>query len=117
MANAYRPGSGTVFRVRGIPTDWDMGQTESFLAGHYSPASAPSVQSLALEFHRRSKTATFMFLHDVSMPAVTRPNGVWRISLPKSLRGERANQYLILDTDFYGITTLFAPAVDEHKLE
>ncbi|KAK0643713.1 hypothetical protein B0T16DRAFT_188109 [Cercophora newfieldiana] len=117
MANVYRPRAGTVFRVRGIPTNWDASQTESILAEHYGPTSAPTVQSLAQEVHRRSQTATFTFLHDVSMPMVNRPNGVWRVPLPKSLSGRRANQYLILDTDFHGITTLFTPPVDQHKLD
>jgi len=119
MANVYRPRKGTVFRVRGIPTDWDEELTESFLADHYGAASTPTVQSLGQEIHQSSKTATLMFLdRDFSMPGVTRTNPVWRVPLKPCDGGRRiGNQYLTLDVDFHGITTLFVPPVDDHKLE
>lgn len=105
------------FRIRGVPLDWDTDRVRSFLMEHY-PSADPIVKSLAPEIHRRSGTATVVFLDPVSLPDALRTDSGWRIPLPKREADQPTrDEYLILDDDFHGITTLFAPPPDDHKLE
>ncbi|KAL7934394.1 ankyrin repeat-containing domain protein [Trichoderma chlorosporum] len=96
------------FRIRGVPNDWDRDKLESFLAERDS-LSLPVVQSLAKEFHGRSQTATVLFRNACQLPL--------RISLPTPYGefGELRN--LTLDHGFLGITSLFAPPQQDHKVD
>lgn len=96
------------FRVRGVPNDWDRDKLESFLIERDNPAG-PVVKSLTKEFHRRSRTATVSFGNNFLLPL--------RISLPAPYGQFGELQKLTLDHDFLGMTSLFAPPQQDHKVE
>lgn len=98
--NAEESG-GKTFRIRGVPTAWDEARLQSFLAGHVGCVD-PVVKSLAIEYKGRSKTATATF-GEVKNTTLT------------GIGTDDAT--LILDKDFLGLTTLYAPPADEHKVE
>ena len=98
------------FRVRGVPPHWDAEVLRSFLAEHHQSTDLV-VKSLALELHGRSRTGTVMFQTTASLPKT-------RILLPKPNGSQLTpGEYLTLDDDFHGITTLFAPPPEDHKVE
>lgn len=101
---------GNTFRVRGVPPHWDAEVLRSFLKEHHQ-STDPIVKSLALELHGRSRTGTVMFRTAVSPPKT-------RILLPKPNGNQLTpDEYLTLDDDFHGITTLFMPPPEDHKVE
>jgi hypothetical protein len=101
------------FRVVGAPVDWDLKQLGSFLADR--KRYIPIVKSLAREIHNRSQTATVTF-QDLPFSPESRQSE--RILLPKPIDDQlTGDQYLILDKAFLGITTLYTPPPDAHKIE
>ncbi len=109
LGHANPPKRGLTFRVRGVPIDWDIDRLKSFLADQ-DDSAGPIVPSLALEIHGRSRTATVAF-QNVPRPLQTSPIGrSWQIPHPEA-------PGLSLDDDFFGITTLFAPPPQDHKVE
>jgi hypothetical protein len=105
------------FRIRGVPLDWHRDRVRSFLAEHYCSAD-PAIKSLAPEIHGRSGTGTIVFLEAASLPHDLQIISSWRIPLPKRGTGEPIrDEYITLDDDFYGVTTLFTPLPDDHKVE
>jgi len=111
---AKPPRRNTVtFRLRGIPLNWDTARIGEFLKEQYGPTCAPTVKSLALEIHARSITSTIVFGNTTMLPNTFR-----QIKLPSSHEGKPVyDEYIMLDTEFHGITTLFAPPPDDHQLE
>ncbi|RKL27770.1 hypothetical protein BFJ72_g12898 [Fusarium proliferatum] len=111
------PQNGRTFRVRGVPLDWDANRLESFLADQEC-STGPVVRSLATEIHDRSQSATVTF-QNASYYLQAIPAGQTRsILLPKSSENQSAPPgYLALDGDFFGITTLYAPPLDDHKVD
>lgn len=109
------PKDGRTFRVRGVPPHWNIDELQSFLAEHDGPAG-PTVKSLAHEIHARSSTGTVIF-QNVSLPTAR----TWRISLPQPSEPSKIqparDQHLTVDDDFLGITTLYAPPPEDHKVE
>jgi hypothetical protein len=107
------PKDCNTVRVVGVPVDWDLKRLRSFLADRKS--SIPIIKSLAQEIHNRSQTATVTF-QDLLLSPESRQSEL--ILLPKpsddQLTGDR---YLILDKAFLGITTLYTPPPDAHKIE
>jgi hypothetical protein len=103
-----QPKREPTYRIRGVPNDWDKDKLESFLVERDGSAG-PVIQSLAKEFHGRSQTATVLFQNTCRLPL--------KISLPEAFGqfGELRN--LTLDHAFLGITTLFAPPQQDHKVE
>ena len=93
------------YRVRGVPLEWEESRLQSFLAtlGH-SPDHGPTIGSLATEIHGRSLTATVAF----------QAGGSWEV--PPADSGPSEPQ-IGLDHDFLGITTLYTPSEDHHKVE
>ncbi|PTB60145.1 hypothetical protein M431DRAFT_476679 [Trichoderma harzianum CBS 226.95] len=112
----YLPRERRTFRVRGVPHDWNRDRLTSFLTenGYVGPV----IQSLANEIHGRSQTATATFqsvpnqlqelLHD---PA----NGIG-LYVPSSDQHSRPRS-LMLDTAFLGVTTLYTPPPQDHKVD
>ncbi|VUC34805.1 unnamed protein product [Clonostachys rosea] len=93
-------GAGKVFRVQGIPLDWNVDRLRFVLESEGNFLS-PSVRSLAIEMHSRWKTATVSFIW-VPQPIKN------RIALPTA--SDQADRpCLTLDDHFHGITTLYAP--------
>ncbi|ORY57511.1 uncharacterized protein BCR38DRAFT_461232 [Pseudomassariella vexata] len=97
-------GNGKTYRIRGVPITCDKVRLQSFMDTQNGYTN-PVVWSLATEAHGRSQTATVTFRHG------TKP--------PKTLRGSLQpggeDQPLIIDDDFLGLTTLFAPTQEDHK--
>jgi len=103
--------------MRGVPLDWDAECVRSFLAEHYASAS-PAIKSLAPEIHRSSGSCTVVFLNAATLSDALQTGSSWRIPLPKPETNQPArDEYLTLDDDFHGITTLFAPPPGDHKVE
>lgn len=102
------------FRVRGVPVAWEPDRLESFLAEQDTTAG-PVVRSLARETHGRSLSATVTFQR-IPIPLQDLPMGkTWDISV-RNRFGARPES-LSLDTDFFGMTTLFVPPDKDHKVE
>jgi hypothetical protein len=93
------------FRVRGIPLDWGVLELQSFLARDW-PDSWLTIGSLAPEINGRSCTAT------VAFPA----GRSWKA--PPLVPGSgQSNSQMTFDDRFLGITPLFTPSEDHHKVD
>jgi hypothetical protein len=111
------PKNGRTFRARGVPLEWDANRLASFLADHEGSVG-PVVRSLATEIHGRSQSATVTFQNLSYHLQAVHAGQTRSVLLPKSSGGQPARpQYLVLDHDFFGITTLFIPPLDDHKVE
>ncbi|KAH7318509.1 hypothetical protein B0I35DRAFT_451334 [Stachybotrys elegans] len=98
------------YRVRGIPLEWDADRLRAFLeAENNSPANTPLVGSLAHEIHRRSQTATISFPSGSELPNR-------QVRLPASNSLSRP-QFITIDDDFLGITTLYMPPSQHHRVD
>jgi len=113
--------SGRTFRIQGIPLNWDAKQVRTFLANHEDlqledGVSDPIIESLAEEVHGRSRTGTVSFR---SLPPKLQKNHQWKLILSSSSTGSRPAraQALSLDDEFLGITTLYSPSLEDHKIE
>ncbi|KAM3472184.1 hypothetical protein MY8738_008980 [Beauveria namnaoensis] len=93
-------GSSTkTFRITGDPNGWDKEKLRSFMGNYFQDVS---IQSLAPRIDGGSGQATAI-LGDQVRDA--NPSGTSTIG------------GLTWDTDFVGMTTLFAPPQDDHKLD
>ncbi|KAM0664634.1 hypothetical protein ACQRIU_006492 [Beauveria bassiana] len=93
-------GSSTkTFRITGVPNGWDKEELRSFMGNYFQDVS---IQSLAPRIDGGSGQATAI-LGDQVRDA--NPSGTSTIG------------GLTWDTDFVGMTTLFAPPQDDHKLD
>lgn len=94
--------SSTTYRVRGIPLDWDLARLQAEIDQPGRAFAADNVigtaKSLVPTIGGKENEATVVFL------------GQRRSSLP------RIGGFMV-DKDFYGLTTLFAPASEDHKIE
>lgn len=105
---------GRTFRVRCVPLAWDSDRLKSFLTDHANTAG-PVIRSLAYEINSRSSTSTVVFQN---IPVPLQTEKVWSIRLSSTTENQPArNQYLTLDDDFFGITTLYTPSPDDHNVE
>ncbi|RYP69598.1 hypothetical protein DL770_008204 [Monosporascus sp. CRB-9-2] len=73
------------------------------------------VRSLALEIHGRSSSGTVTFRDVPAALKALRPGKTWDLTL-RSGPGVRS-ECLSLDADFLGMTTLFAPPDEDHRLD
>ncbi|KAL7896425.1 hypothetical protein HDV63DRAFT_401235 [Trichoderma sp. SZMC 28014] len=102
------------FRVRGVPTDWGREQLQSFLNSQENGMDV-SIKSLAIEAGEQYQSATITF-QDLPLRLQKYPQ--WDIVVPETFTAMAAGeQYLSIDKDFYGLTTLFAPPPRDHKIE
>ncbi|KAK1252361.1 hypothetical protein MKX08_003548 [Trichoderma sp. CBMAI-0020] len=111
------PKGGLTFRIRGVPLSWDKEQLQAYLE-HQEPDSLPLVKSLASEVDGHSKTATVIFQSPLPADKTSKP---WNISLPESDNEDDDLSVsalpLRVDGAFLGITTLFAPPVEDHGVD
>ena len=106
---------GKTIRVRGVPVEWGSECLRAFLEQRYT--SVPTITSLAREIDGRSQTGTIVFdAFPATLQALRDGHSVSALLPPISGRPVRP-QYLTLDMDFLGITTLFAPPEQDHKIE
>ncbi|KAM3557728.1 hypothetical protein ARSEF4850_004942 [Beauveria asiatica] len=91
--------SAKTFRITDVPNDWDKEKLGSCMANYFQTVS---IQSLAPRIDGRSGQATAMLDGQVQN---ANSNGT-------SIIGG-----LQWDTDFYGMTALFAPPPEDHKLD
>jgi hypothetical protein len=104
------------FRVRGVPLDWSREQLVSFLS-HWDASAGPVVKSLAEEIRGNVATATVTFQDIPLQLRSIRSDGSFSMPLPSHAESSSASHSLNLDTSFHGITTLYAPATNHHKVE
>ncbi|KAM0188488.1 hypothetical protein ACHAPI_010595 [Fusarium lateritium] len=94
------PKDGRTFRI-----------TSAQLAG-------PVVRSLATEIHGRSQSATVTFQNVSHHLQAVHASQTRSVLLPKSSGNQPSHpQYLVLDHDFFGMTTLYVPPLDDHKVD
>lgn len=91
-------------RIRGVPIGWNEDTLRSYLQQHVE-GSCPVIKSLALEIDGASRTATATLQRKYS----------GELRLPSD--GTAAAKCLTLDTHFHGITTLYYPPAQDHKVE
>lgn len=116
-ADPKPPKYSKTFRVRGVPLDWNSNKLQHFLEEDDS-SSAPVVKSLAVEIGGRSNTATVTFQNLPARLQTPQAGQSWRIALPQTSDSQPVrDQYLMFDLDFLGITTLYTPALEDHKVE
>lgn len=96
------------YRIRGIPLGWNANRLRTFLAESYR-TEPQLIGSLACEIHGVSQTATVSFPDDLKLPHS-------QIRLPTSSQLSRP-QVVTIDDDFLGITTLYSPPTENHKIE
>ncbi|RYP57748.1 hypothetical protein DL769_009308 [Monosporascus sp. CRB-8-3] len=102
------------FRVRGVPLGWDADRLRSFLENQDDLGGA-AVESLTLEIHGRSSSGTVTFRDVPAALKALRPEKTWDLA-PQSGPGARS-ECLSLDADFLGMTTLFAPPEEDHRVD
>jgi len=110
------PIEGHTLRVQGIPLDWDSKHLTSFLA-QQDGFGIPNIRSLAPELHGRSQTATVAYENLPSSPQkrdLVRP---LRLLAPTDQHSGSCQPSLALDDSFLGMTTLYVPRSEDHKVE
>ncbi|OHE90838.1 hypothetical protein CORC01_13860 [Colletotrichum orchidophilum] len=114
------PNSNVTFRVRGVPLDWSAHRLQSFLA-EPDPLSVPVVRSLAREIHDRSNTATVTFqVLPSQLQGLKAAHSSWNIPLPAGSEDHNQPlhiQFVTIDDDFEGITTLHMPLSESHNVD
>ncbi|EHK49999.1 hypothetical protein TRIATDRAFT_261370 [Trichoderma atroviride IMI 206040] len=99
----------STFRVTGVPIDWDRQELQSFLENQGSVTGA-SIESLASEDHGGPQVATATFediLHQYDRS--------WSILMPAVSNNRK--QYLTIDEEFHGMTALYTPPLQDHKID
>lgn len=101
------------FRVRGIPLDWNREQLQEFLAEYKK--TNPIIESFSPEIDNAFITATVSF-EDLAISAQSPQTE--SIALPQIPNTPLTRPgSLVLDKTFLGITTLYNPAREDHKVE
>jgi hypothetical protein len=97
------------YRIQGVPNDWDKEQLRLFLI-QVEVSEFPIIKSLAQEAHRRSSTATVVFQE---------PPKLLKVPLREKTMPVRPERQMCLevDTQFFGLTTLYFPLPEDHQIE
>ncbi|KAL7785260.1 hypothetical protein V8C37DRAFT_419985 [Trichoderma ceciliae] len=115
VGNQHPPREGWTFRVRGVPHAWDRDKLKSFLTENDSGSLA--VRSLASEIHGRSQTATVSFRNAPYQLQKLPARRTWDVPLSMPSDHLSRSRTLTLDDGFLGITTLYAPPSQDHKVD
>jgi hypothetical protein len=110
---------GKTYRITGIPLEWDSQRLQTWLAekmGLSAHDSAVDVMSLATEVSNRFKTATVTFEQSDNIQNATTLQESIDIRLPQEETSGRP-KYITIDKRFLGITTLFSPPPEDHKID
>lgn len=104
----------STYRVRGVPADWDEQRLQSFLNDQETVTDA-AIESLAHDNNGICQVATVTF---VNLPSQLQHAHSWSIPIPRTPNTKRTRkQYLTIDKDFHGLTTLYTPSSEDHKIE
>lgn len=104
----------STYRVRGVPADWDCQRLQSFLNDQETVTDAV-IESLAHENNGICQVATATF---VNLPSQLQHAHSWSIPIPRTPNTKiTRKQYLTIDKDFHGLTTLYTPSSEDHKIE
>lgn len=110
-AGIYEKASKTrtdiVYRFSKIPRSWNKAYLKTILDAQFKDSDFV-VGSLAIEHHERSQTATVNCRQGTALPSDL---------ILADLSGKYPNISLKADTDFDGLTTLYAPSPEEHLVE
>ncbi|KAL7811186.1 hypothetical protein V8C44DRAFT_330904 [Trichoderma aethiopicum] len=102
------------FRVSGVPIDWDRERLRVSLTAETNIKDV-SIKSLAHEANTDFQTATATL---GNAPSTLRNVQNWQIRIPETPNAQTAGpQWLVVERDFLGITTLYAPPPDDHKID
>lgn len=114
QAGTLARGDLRTFRVRGVPDSWDPVRLESFLTDHEN-STGMTIRSLASEINGRTKTATVTFQN--LLPPL-RAEETRSFRLPRTNENQPGrDEYLTLDHGFFGVTTLYTPFPEDHKVD
>ncbi|KAH7009843.1 hypothetical protein EDB80DRAFT_610413 [Ilyonectria destructans] len=117
QAGTLARGDLRTFRVRGVPDSWDPARLESFLTDHENSTDI-TIRSLASEINGRTKTATVTFQNLLPPLQELRAEETRSFRLPKTNKNQPGrDEYLTLDHGFFGITTLYTPPPEDHKVD
>ncbi|KAL7947995.1 hypothetical protein V8C42DRAFT_316342 [Trichoderma barbatum] len=110
----HYPSQRGTFRVRRVPLDWSASHLRACLEQH-DPSSCPVIKSFVPEVDHQSYTATVVY---ENRPLVTHNPKPWNLPLEGPHGSHASNaEYLAIDDDLLGITTLFLPSAKDHKLD
>jgi hypothetical protein len=112
----HLPERGLTFRVLGMPCAWDENRLQSFLADQDGWAG-PTISSLAEELGSQSFTATVSFQKVPRQLQALRMGNIWKVPLPRGPDQSTRLHTITLDLGFIGMTTLYAPPSQDHKVE
>ncbi|PCD20339.1 hypothetical protein AU210_016206 [Fusarium oxysporum f. sp. radicis-cucumerinum] len=102
------------FRVSNVPLDWNKDRLQSFLT-EQGDITGPAVESLAVDIDGRCSTGTVTFQNILKQHQNDRS---WEIPLQRPPGSQSArDRCLVLDDAFLGITPLFDPQPEDHKVD
>ncbi|KAK7582824.1 hypothetical protein V3481_012122 [Fusarium oxysporum f. sp. vasinfectum] len=102
------------FRVSNVPLDWNKDHLQSFLT-EQGDITGPAVESLAVDIDGRCSTGTVTFQNILKQHQNGRS---WEIPLQRPPGSQSArDRCLVLDDAFLGITPLFDPQPEDHKVD
>lgn len=99
-----------------MPLGWDRERLQAFLTSDEQKlADVVFVASLAREADTKSQTATVTF-ENVDLSRW--PGGTYECSLPHEVSDKALfDQFISIEKDFIGLTTLYEPPSGDHKIE
>lgn len=110
-----RPAKGPkTFRITRVPSSWDEQRLQLFLTdqGNFI---RPVVESLAIDIDGRWSTGTATF---ENVPSQLQNGPHWKVPLARLSETQPAqDEYLIIDHAFLGITPVYSPHPENHKIE
>ncbi|TFB02189.1 hypothetical protein CCMA1212_005710 [Trichoderma ghanense] len=108
------PNLKTTFRVSGVPLSWDQELLQSLITSKTS-ISDVVIESLAHEAGVDLQTATVTL---GTNPPKLQNGRTWQIPLPQEPDSQPVGeQWLAIEKDFHGITTLYAPPPEDHRID
>ncbi|QYT01581.1 DUF676 domain-containing protein [Trichoderma simmonsii] len=104
----------STYRVRGVPADWDCQRLQAFLSDQGNVTDAV-IESLAHENNGVCQVATATF---ENLPSQLQHGHSWSILIPRTPNTKLTRkQYLTIDNHFHGLTTLYTPSSEDHKID
>lgn len=103
------------YRVRGVPIYWDENCLRTFIVS-CEAGCGPSIESLEPEVNVQTLTGTVTFKSPPA--ALLEGDKKWELKVPKEeAESSTRRRWIEVEGDFIGLTTLFAPNPENHKVE